>query len=62
MTDDNPPPINTMYSQEFACMLIGERIPFRITYELEFQGSFYLTYQYMGPALALMMKLRASKL
>ena len=53
--------MSTLHGQEFACMLIAERVPFRATYD-EYQTVFFIDLENLQAALDLMMKLRASKL
>lgn len=62
MTDEGDEPIDTMYGDEFAAMLIEKRIPFSVSYELKFQASFHVGEGYKHRVLALLMQLRGSKL
>jgi len=54
--------INTMYGGEYAPMLIEKCIPFKVTYDVEFQTSFHVHEAFQHRAHALLMQLRGSKL
>ena len=54
--------ISTTYGDEFATMLIEKRIPFSVTYGIEFQASFHVEECYEHRVFTLLMKLRGSKL
>jgi hypothetical protein len=53
---------DTLYPQEFAALLIDARIPFRVEYPLELQGSFFAHPHYEDLFYKLLVKLRGSKL
>lgn len=53
---------DTSYPEEFATLLIEARIPFRVEYLLEMQGSFFAHSHYEDLFYKLLMKLRGSKL
>lgn len=54
-------PMETLYGDEFAPMLIKARIPFRAQ-PAEYETVFFVDVEHLKEALDLMMQLRASKL